>query len=173
MTNIDIRNFIRDVENFPKEGILFKDITPILQNAAAFNDVLEKFSEMVVGTPINSIVGIEARGFIFGAALASKLEMPFVPIRKKGKLPYKTFSESYDLEYGTDTVEVHEDAFERNNKAILIDDLLATGGTAAAAIRLITKAGGEIQKIGFVVELEFLKGREKLKNFAVETLVKY
>ena len=157
-----IKKVIRDVPDFPKPGIIFKDISPLLKNPKLFADSIDLFAEMVVSKKIDLVAGIEARGFIFGEALATRLNAGFVPIRKPGKLPYKTFRTEYELEYGTDIIEVHQDAFPNNASVFLIDDLLATGGTAGAAIQLIKKAGGHISEVGFLIELSFLNGRDHL-----------
>jgi adenine phosphoribosyltransferase len=170
---IEIKKFIRDVPDFPKPGILFKDITPLLQNEEAFHSTIHLLAKRYENRPIDRIVAIESRGFIFGAALAHALKKGFVPIRKTGKLPWRKHSETYDLEYGTDTIQMHEDAIHQGENILLVDDLLATGGTAKAACQLIQKMGGKVAECAFVVELEFLKGREKLKGIEVFSLVKY
>jgi len=160
-----IEDAIRVIPDFPKPGIMFKDITTVLNNAKAYNLLIQHLVERYKEYDLDYIAGIDARGFIFGAALASWLKVGFVPIRKKGKLPYTTVSEKYALEYGYDEVEVHIDAFgeKKGAKVLLIDDLLATGGTAAAAATLIERVGAECVEACFVMELAFLKGREKLK----------
>jgi len=168
-----IKKVIRDVPDFPKPGIIFKDISPLLKNPKLFADSIDLFAEMIVSKKIDLVAGIEARGFIFGAALATRLNAGFVPIRKPGKLPYKTFRTEYELEYGTDIIEVHQDAFPNNASVFLIDDLLATGGTAGAAIQLIKKAGGHISEVGFLIELSFLNGRDHLLGFSPKVLIKY
>jgi adenine phosphoribosyltransferase len=169
---VDLKNLIRTIPDFPKKGILFRDITPVLQNGEAFREVIKIFKE---NTPkeITKVIGIESRGFIFGASLAYLIGVGFVPIRKSGKLPWKKVKMEYDLEYGTDTIEIHEDAIEKGEKVVLVDDLLATGGTAFAACKLIEKCGGIVKKIIFLVELEALKGREKLKGYDVFSLIKF
>ncbi len=169
----NIKNALRDIPDFPKPGILFKDITPVLSHPQLFGDAIDLMAETVEGQKIDFVAGIEARGFIFGAALARKINCGFVPIRKPGKLPYKTFREEYSLEYGTDSVEVHRDAFFKGASVYLADDLLATGGTAAAAAKLIKKCGAEVSLIGFLIELSFLKGGEKLISFPVKSLIRY
>ena len=169
----NIKNALRDVPDFPKPGILFKDITPILSDPQLFADTIDLMAEMAQGKKIDFVAGIEARGFIFGAALARKLNCGFVPIRKPGKLPYKTFKEDYALEYGTDSIEVHQDAFFKGASVYLADDLLATGGTAAAAANLIKKCGAEISLIGFLIELAFLNGCEKLTSYSVKSLIRF
>jgi len=162
-----IKRAIRDIPDFPKPGIVFKDITPVLNDPAVFKMVIDLFTERLLPKKITKIAAIDARGFIFGGAVADRLNIGFVPIRKKGKLPYKTFDASYDLEYGSSTISVHQDAFKRDERVAIIDDLLATGGTAAAAVGLIEKAGGKVVDILFLIELSFLHGREKLKGYDV------
>lgn len=157
-----IKSKIRDIADFPREGIVFKDITTVLRDPIAFKHAVDLLARHFEKQKINYIAGIEARGFIFGSALAYKLGIGFIPIRKPGKLPSKTARISYDLEYGTDSLEIHVDAVEPGKRVLIVDDLLATGGTAEAAIKLVKKIGGVIVGIAFVVELEFLKGREKL-----------
>ncbi|MFC1497495.1 adenine phosphoribosyltransferase [Verrucomicrobiota bacterium] len=164
---------IRDVPDFPKPGIIFKDITPILSDAKMFRAVIDLFVERHLGMGIKKIAAIDARGFLFGGAIADRLGIGLVPIRKKGKLPYKTFEESYELEYGSATVAVHQDAFEKDEKVLLIDDLLATGGTAAASAKLIEQAGGKVAEIDFLVELAFLKGREKLSGYEIFSAMEF
>lgn len=168
----DLKSLIRTIPDFPKKGILFRDITPILQNGDAFKEVIKIFKKE---TPkdITKVVAIESRGFIFGASLAYLLGVGFVPIRKSGKLPWKKVKMDYDLEYGTDTIEIHEDAIKKEEKVVLIDDLLATGGTALASCKLIEKCGGIVEKILFLVELVDLNGREKLKDYDVFSLIKF
>jgi len=168
---MDLRKIIRDVPDFPKEGILFKDITPILHDPRLFEYTIDLMADWVTDMKIDFVTGIEARGFIFGAALARKLDCGFVPIRKPGKLPYKIFQESYALEYGTNSVEVHQDAFFKGASVFLVDDLLATGGTAEAGIKLIQKCGAKIDLIGFMIELSFLNGRSKIDQFPIKSLI--
>ncbi len=158
---------IRDVPDFPKQGIIFKDITPILNDPALFKAAVGIFVERLKGKKVNKIAAIDARGFLFGGAIADRLGVGIVPIRKKGKLPYKTFEQTYDLEYGSATVTIHQDAFKKGDKVALIDDLLATGGTAAASAKLIEQAGGKVVEIDFLIELAFLHGREKLGGYEV------
>ena len=169
----ELKKYIRDVPDFPKPGILFKDITPLLQEPEAFQKVIELFAKRYQGKSIDRVVGIESRGFIFGSVLAHTLKKGFSLVRKTGKLPWKKVSMTYDLEYGTDTIQMHEDAVHPGDRVLVIDDLLATGGTAKAACELIRKMGGEVVECAFVVELEFLKGREKLKDVEVYSLLKY
>jgi len=158
---------IREIPDFPKPGILFKDITPILGNPDLFREAVEIFVARHQGKGLGKIAAIDARGFIFGGAVAQRLGVGFVPIRKKGKLPFQTYDESYDLEYGSNTISVHVDAFRPGEKVLILDDLLATGGTAAAAARLVQRAGGTVAEIDFLIELTFLKGRDKLAGYPV------
>jgi adenine phosphoribosyltransferase len=169
----EIERAIRNIPDFPKAGIQFKDITPVLSDARLFSGCIDLLTQDIKPGTVDAVVGIDARGFIFAAAAAVKLEAGFVPIRKKGKLPYQTHEEQYDLEYGTATVAVHVDALKPGNRVLLIDDLLATGGTAAAAAALVQKLGGEILEIAFLIELSFLRGRDKLKQYPVRSLVVY
>jgi adenine phosphoribosyltransferase len=164
---------VRDVPDFPKPGIIFKDITTLLSDGELFKNTIDIFLEANAGRHIDKIVGIDARGFIFGAAVAYQLGVGFVPVRKKGKLPYTTESMSYTLEYGEAVIEMHVDAIGKGEKVVLIDDLLATGGTAAAAVKLIEKIGGELIEAQFLIELEFLHGREKLARCPVRSFLKY
>lgn len=162
ITAASLKSAIRDVPDFPKPGIIFKDITPILKDPALFRGAIDLLAAHHKGQAISKIAVIDARGFLFGSALALVLNAGLVPIRKKGKLPYQTFEESYALEYGSATLSVHVDAFTKNEPVLLVDDLLATGGTAAASAHLIERAGGRVVGIDFLIELAFLKGREKL-----------
>ena len=164
---------IRNIPDFPKPGIIFRDITSLIQNKNAFKKSVDLLVDKYKGKKIDKVVGVEARGFIFGAAIAYKIGAGFVPVRKKGKLPCKTISATYELEYGTDTLEIHEDAIEPGEKVLIIDDLLATGGTVKAVAGLINQLKGKIQGIGFVIELVDLKGKEKLKGYPVFSLVKF
>ena len=168
-----IKNLIRDIPDFPKKGIVFKDITTLLQAGEAFRDLIDYLAERYGGSGISSVVGIESRGFIFGTPLAVALGVGFVPVRKPGKLPYKTFSVDYELEYGTDRVEMHTDAVKPGEKVVLIDDLLATGGTAEATLKILKKAGAVIHEVCFVIELSFLEGRKKLDGAPVYSVVTY
>jgi len=166
--NLDaVRRAIRDIPDFPKPGIVFKDITPVLADPALLRDCLDYFTARHRGGKIGKVAAIEARGFIFGSALADRLGVGFVPIRKKGKLPFKTAESTYDLEYGTASIEVHVDAFKPGESVLLVDDVLATGGTAAAAAGLVEKLGAKIAEIDFLIELSFLNGRSKLPNRAI------
>ncbi|HET6338467.1 MAG TPA: adenine phosphoribosyltransferase [Polyangiales bacterium] len=164
---------IRDVPDFPKPGILFKDITPILSDPRAFNLCLDAMAEPYDGKPLDVIVGIEARGFIFGAALASRLRKAFVPARKPGKLPAAKHRVEYQLEYGTDAIEIHTDAIQPGQQVLIVDDVLATGGTASATCQLVQKLGGQVIGASFVIELTFLPGRERMRPIAVSSLVQY
>lgn len=168
-----LRAAVRDVPDFPKKGIVFKDITPILNNSALFKASIDVFLERCRGRKIDKIVGIDARGFLFGSVVAYELGVGFVPLRKKGRLPYKTESAKYSLEYGEAEMELHIDAITRGERIILIDDLLATGGTSASAATLIKKVGGELLEAIFLIELEFLHGREKLAPTPVISFLKY
>jgi len=168
-----ITGLIRDIPDFPKPGIIFKDITPLLSNVDAFRSCIDLLTEKFSEKGVDAIVGIESRGFIFGAALALNMRKPFVPVRKPGKLPADTFRVEYQLEYGSDALEIHKDALPKGAKVLLIDDLLATGGTARATAELISKAGGEVAAITFVVELTFLKGAQSLQGFETHSLIKF
>jgi len=170
---MDLKKFIRDIPDFPQKGIIFKDITPLLANQKAFQETVNEFAKFAKKIKAKTIVGIDSRGFIFGGAVAYKLGLKFVPVRKKGKLPYSTVSQAYSLEYGTNTIEMHTDAIKKNEKVLIIDDLLATGGTAKAAAQLVEKLGGKVAGIAFVIELAFLKGAEKLKSYKTLSLIKY
>src|SRR6185312_7396562 len=168
-----LRAGVRDVPNFPKHGIVFKDITPILVDAKLFRESVEVFLDRCGKLAIDKVVGIDARGFLFGSAVAYALGVGFVPIRKKGKLPFKTESAAYSLEYGDAEMEMHIDSIAPGEKIVLIDDLLATGGTSAAAAALIRKVGGELLEAQFLIELEFLHGRDKLAPTPIVTFLKY
>jgi adenine phosphoribosyltransferase len=167
----DLKRYIRDIPNFPKEGIIFHDITPLLKDKKAFKKAIDSMAEMLEDKDIEYLIGIEARGFIFASALAYKLEKGLVIVRKLGKLPYETINATYDLEYGKDILEVHRDAISDGSKVVLVDDLLATGGTAAAVGELVRKLGGKIVGYSFLVELTELKGRERLKPYPVWSLI--
>jgi adenine phosphoribosyltransferase len=168
-----IRSKIRDVPDFPKPGILFKDITPVLTDPRAFNLCLDLLAERFYASSVDAIVGIESRGFIFGAALASRMRKAFVPARKPGKLPAATHKVSYDLEYGSDAVEIHRDAIRPGERVLIVDDLIATGGTAAATCQLVRLLGGEIVAAAFVIELSFLDGAKKLAPIETYALLRY
>ncbi|MGA1193915.1 MAG: adenine phosphoribosyltransferase [Kiritimatiellia bacterium] len=168
-----VRKAIRDIPDFPQPGIIFKDITPVLKEPALFDEVVKLFAERVKALRVDKIAVIESRGFIFGAPVAHELGLGLVPVRKKGKLPYHTIEESYALEYGTATLEVHEDAFEKGERIVIIDDLLATGGTALASAKLVERLGAHVAEFLFLVELGFLDGRKKLSGYEVFAPVVY
>lgn len=170
-----IKEAVRDIIDFPKEGIVFKDITPILQNSQLCNEVVDAFAERCQGLELDAIVGVESRGFLFGFLLANKLSIPFIPIRKEGKLPAETLKQAYDLEYGTSSIEIHTDAFKPGAKILVHDDLLATGGTIIAASKLVEKVGGEIAAFAFVISLDFLDGKKRIVPYCdkVISLVSY
>ncbi len=170
---INLEKYIRSIPDWPKKGILFRDITPLLANPAAFAAAIDALCAGFTEVGVEYVAAVEARGFIFGAAVAKKLGVGFVPIRKKGKLPFKTESVSYDLEYGTDTLEVHRDAIKPKAKVLMVDDLLATGGTMAAACKLIEKIGGQVMGIAFLIELGELAGREKIGSYRINTVILY
>ena len=169
----DLRAAIRDVPDFPKPGIVFKDITPILGDAALFQASIRLLAETAGEARIDKVVGIDARGFIFAAAVADRLECGFVPIRKKGKLPWRTLEASYQLEYGEAVTEIHEDAVHPGEKILLVDDLLATGGTASAALRLLDELQAEVISVSFLIELSFLKGRESLSPHRPTSIITF
>ncbi|HAI43595.1 MULTISPECIES: adenine phosphoribosyltransferase [unclassified Maribacter] len=170
---MDFKSFIRDVPNFPKDGIIFKDITPLLQSPEMLNKTTEALVQLVNGQKIDKVVGMESRGFIFGPLLASRLNAGFVPIRKPGKLPSTTLSETYDLEYGTDTLEIHTDSIQKGDMVLIHDDVLATGGTASAACKLVEKLGGTIVQCNFLIEITFLEGISKIEDYEAKSLLKY
>ncbi len=169
----NLKSLIRDIPDFPQEGILFRDITTLLKNPQGLKDIIDILSDRYRDKGIKHVLGADARGFIFGAAIAYNIGAGFIPVRKKGKLPYKTISASYDLEYGSNTIEIHEDAIERGDKVVLVDDLLATGGTAKAMADLVHQLGGEIEELAFMIELEELNGRDKLEGENVFSVLKY
>jgi len=171
--NALLEKSIRNIPDFPKKGILFRDVTTLIQNREAFKKSVDLLAKKYKGKGFDKVVGVEARGFIFGAAVAHKIGAGFVPVRKKGKLPFKTISATYELEYGTDTLEMHQDAIRPGEKILIIDDLLATGGTVKAVTDLVKQLGGKIGAIAFVIELVDLKGKEKLKDYPVFSLVKF
>jgi adenine phosphoribosyltransferase len=170
---MDLKPFIRDVPDFPKPGIVFKDITPLLRDPGAFRASVSQLAERFRDEKFHRILGIESRGFIFGAALAHELGVSFIPVRKPGKLPWKRASVAYDLEYGSDAVEIHTDAVDPGDRILVIDDLLATGGTVAATAQLVEQLGGEVAGCGFVIELGFLDGRKAIEKYRIESLVEY
>ena len=170
---MELKSLVRGVPDFPIKGILFYDITTLLKDSGGLKEAGNQLFELAKGKGINKVVGIESRGFIYGGLLAEKLGAGFVPIRKPGKLPAETISETYTLEYGEDKIEIHKDAIQPGDKVLLHDDLLATGGTMEAAVKLIKKMGGEIVQISFLIELTFLNGKEKLKGYDVHSLLQY
>ena len=170
---MNLTEYIRNIEDFPKAGVRFKDITPLLANPDATVYCLQQLVALLGGEKIDKVVGIESRGFFFATLLAKKLKAGFVPIRKPGKLPFTTLKEPYELEYGMDALEIHDDAIKKGDRVLLHDDVLATGGTARAACKLIENLGGEIVQCNFLLEIEFLKGVQKLKNQNVKSLLKY
>jgi len=173
VTPAEIEAAIRNIPDFPKPGIQFKDITPVLADARLFAGAIDLLTENFAPGSVDAVVGIDARGFIFAAAAAVKLKAGFVPVRKKGKLPHTTHEQDYALEYGTATVAMHIDALKPGARVLLIDDLLATGGTSAAAVALVKTLGAEILEASFLIELKFLNGREKLKGFPIRSIVVY
>lgn len=170
---MDFEAFIRDVHDFPEKGIIFKDITPLLMDANALKAAADELFQMIGGETIDKVVGVDSRGFIFAPMLASKLQAGFVPVRKVGKLPYDTVSESYDLEYGSDTLEIHTDAIQKGDKVLIHDDVLATGGTAQAVCKLVEKLGGKVVQCNFIIHLSFLKGAEKIRQYPLKSLLTY
>jgi adenine phosphoribosyltransferase len=170
---LDLEKYVRNIPDWPKPGILFRDITPLLSDSKAFPAAVEALCASFRNAGIQYVAAVEARGFIFGGAVAERLSAGFVPIRKKGKLPFETESVTYDLEYGTDTLEVHRDAVTKGAKVLMVDDLLATGGTMAAACQLMEKVGGRIVGISFLIELGELKGRDKLGDYRIKTVLSY
>jgi len=169
----DLTRFIRDIPDFPKKGILFKDITPLLRDAGAFSSAMDAMARHHAGDRVDLVAAVESRGFIFGSALALRLNAGFIPIRKPGKLPYKTLDETYSLEYGTDTIQIHADAVGKGDRVLIVDDLLATGGTARAAANLLARQGAEVVGASFLIELAFLSGRAKLGSLPVHALITY
>ena len=169
----ELKTYIRSIKDFPVKGIMFRDITTLLKEPKAIIKTIKALLTFTDGIKIDKVVGIESRGFIFGSLLAQKLDVGFILARKPGKLPAETESETYQLEYGEDKIEIHKDAISEGDKVLLHDDLLATGGTAAATVKLIEKLGGEVVQVSFVMELTFLKGREKLKGFPVKSIITY
>jgi adenine phosphoribosyltransferase len=169
----DLRAKIRDIKDFPTEGVLFKDITTLLRDAPAFRYVVDRLAERYRSERVDVVVAVESRGFIFGGALAHQLEAGFVPVRKLGKLPGKTIEVEYELEYGRDALAMHEDAIRAGQRVLAVDDLLATGGTMAATLRLIEQLGGHVVGVAFLIELAFLHGRDKLRNYPLHSLIVY
>ena len=169
----EIRQAIRDIPNFPKSGVVFKDITPLLNNGALFKQTIDLLADRYRSRSVDTVLGIESRGFIIGAALAYSMGSSFCLVRKPGKLPYETHSASYKLEYGSDTLEIHRDGIMSGSRVLIVDDLIATGGTAAATAALVSKLQGEVVEFAFVIELSFLNGREKLKPHGIFSLIQY
>jgi len=170
---MNLNDHIRDIVDFPKPGIVFKDITPLLGNAAAFAKAVNDLQQLIGDQVIDKVVGVESRGYFFGAVLAERLNTGFIPVRKPGKLPYETVQQSYALEYGTDTLEMHKDAIQKGDKILLHDDVLATGGTAAAVVKLIESLGGIVVQCNFLMELDFLKGKDRLQGYDVQAVLHY
>lgn len=168
-----MKTFIRDIPDFPAKGIIFRDVTPLLRNPAAFQKAIDEMTKAMQGMNFDLIVSPEARGFIFGATLAYKLGKGFVPVRKPGKLPYETVSVRYDLEYGTAQLHMHSDAIQKGQRVVIVDDVLATGGTAAAIANLVKSVGGEVKGMCFLIELTYLNPREKLKSYDVRSVLTY
>lgn len=172
-TKLDLTQYIRDVPDFPQPGILFRDITPLLRNADALNAVIDRFTEYFLGAGLTAVVSIESRGFLFGAPLAYNLRLPLVPVRKPGKLPAAKMSVEYSLEYGTNQLDIHKDALTKADRVVIIDDLLATGGTAMAAAKLVEMLGAKVESFAFLIELGFLHGREVLAGYDILALITY
>ena len=173
MNPSELRSKIRDIKDFPTEGILFRDITTLLKDGPSWAAVIDHLSSKYRSAQIDVVVGVESRGFIFGGALAHQLQTGFVPVRKRGKLPGRTIEEEYELEYGRDVLAIHEDAIRPGQRVLAVDDLLATGGTMAATLRLIERLGGQVVGATFLIELAFLKGRGRLKGYALDSLITY
>ena len=169
----DLKTLIRDIPDFPKKGVIFKDITTLLKEGREFKQAIDEISNRYLDKRIDVVVSIESRGFIIGSAIAYRLQAGIVPVRKKGKLPWTTHQATYELEYGTDTLEIHRDAIKPGEKVLIVDDLLATGGTARAVIDLIERLKGQITEIAFLIELTFLKGREGIRDYPIFSLMKY
>ena len=170
---MELKDYIRNIKDYPKEGILFRDITTLLKDKDAFKLAIDKMAEQVKDKKVDLIVGAESRGFLIGSALAYKMNCGFIPVRKKGKLPYKTISEEYALEYGTDTLFMHEDAIKKGDNVLVVDDLIATGGTALAMIKMVEKLGGNVIGSSFLIELEELNGRKEIAKYPINVLIKY
>ena len=170
---MELKDYIRSIQDYPKEGILFRDITTLLKDKDAFKLAIDKMAEQVKDKKVDLVVGAESRGFLIGSALAYKMNCGFIPVRKKGKLPYKTISEEYDLEYGTDTLYMHEDAIKKGDNVLVVDDLIATGGTALAMIKMVEKLGGNVIGSSFLIELEELNGRKEIEKYPINILIKY
>ena len=169
----ELKDYVRTIPNFPEEGIMFRDITTVMQDPDGLKLAIDTMQDLVKDLDFDVVVGAESRGFIFGMPIAYNMKKAFVPIRKKGKLPYKTIEESYDLEYGKATLEIHEDAIKPGQKVVIVDDLIATGGTSEAMIKLVEKLGGKVVQLNFLIELSDLKGRERLAGYDVKSCVQY
>ena len=170
---MSLKQYVREVADFPKKGILFKDITPLLSSYQARKECLSILVNSLKDKPIDKVIGVESRGFFFGMLLAQELKLDFIPVRKPNKLPYKTISASYDLEYGTDSLEIHVDAIQKGDKVVIHDDVLATGGTAKAVCELVEKLGGEIVQLNFLIALESFNGRDKIKEYSIFSAMTY
>jgi adenine phosphoribosyltransferase len=170
---MDFAAYVRDIEDFPKPGVTFKDITPLLKNPQTLKKACDALYNFTTNLKIDKVVGVDSRGFIFAPMLAARLQAGFVPVRKKGKLPYNTVSEAYELEYGSEILEIHTDAIKKGEKILIHDDVLATGGTASAVCKLVEKLGGEVVQCNFLIELTFLNGAEKLNGYQIESLLQY
>jgi adenine phosphoribosyltransferase len=169
----ELKKYIRSIPDFPIKGVMFRDITTLLKEPDGINQTIEELLKFAEGAAIDKIVGIESRGFIFGSLLAQRLGVGFIPARKPGKLPAETESQTYQLEYGEDSIEIHKDAINQKDKVLIHDDLLATGGTAAATVKLVEKLGGDVVQLSFIIELTFLKGRDKLKGYDIKSIISY
>jgi adenine phosphoribosyltransferase len=170
---MNLNDYIRDIKDFPKPGILFKDITPLLKSPEAFNETLKQMEDKLSGVDFDYIIGVEARGFMFATALAARMGKGMIPVRKPGKLPAETYRKDYDLEYGSAGLEIHKDAFNEGDKLVIVDDILATGGTVEAVVHMVKEMGGKVEKVLFLAELDFLNGRSKLEGERVDALIKY
>ncbi|MEM9000990.1 MAG: adenine phosphoribosyltransferase [Bacteroidota bacterium] len=170
---MELAHYIRDIEDFPQKGVVFKDITPLLKEPDVLQKACDMLCDLVENQHIDKVVGVDSRGFIFAPLLASKLNAGFVPVRKKGKLPHKTISESYKLEYGSDALEIHTDAIKKGERVLVHDDVLATGGTASAVCKLVERLGGEVVQCNFLIELRFLNGAQQLNGYTVSALLSY
>lgn len=168
-----VEDYVRNIPDFPEKGIMFRDVTSVLQDAQGLKLAIDEMIKLLDGVDFDVVAGTESRGFIFGVPIAYTLGKPFIPVRKKGKLPCETVSQEYDLEYGSATIEIHKDSIKPGQKVVLVDDLIATGGTIEAAVKLVEQLGGEVAKIVFLMELEGLKGRDKLKAYDVDAVIKY
>lgn len=168
-----IEEYVRSIPDFPEKGIIFRDVTSVLQDADGLKLAVDKMQELIGDTDVDVVVGLESRGFIFGMPIAYNLHKPFVPVRKKGKLPCETIEASYDLEYGSATIEIHKDAIKPGDKVVIVDDLIATGGTVEASIKLVEQLGGKVVKVIFLMELAGLEGRKKLSGYDVESVITY